>query len=191
MGEPTLYIKCGAICLDPYKKYNSVLKDLREQTRWVALFRCKDRDSFEDCLRENEVIPTREQRALARQQLAETKQAKLLLKTDRPPLIWCYTTMFICYGATEGLLIAVLGKHVVLLFLLAWHVATTHACLSLHFRRARRLAIAIAGKMDCDELIDELLSCSGEIAEQRQGAGYSVAALPGRTAATSCVPLDQ
>ena len=39
------------------QKYNSVLKDLREQTRWVALFHCKDRDSFEDCLRENDVIP--------------------------------------------------------------------------------------------------------------------------------------
>ena len=66
------------------QKYNSVLKDLREQTRWVALFHCKDRDSFEDCLRENDVIPTREQRALVRQQLAERKHAKLLLKTDQP-----------------------------------------------------------------------------------------------------------
>ena len=65
-------------------KYNSVLKDLREQTSWVALFHCKDRDSFEDCLRENDVIPTREQRALVRKQLAERKHAKLLLKTDQP-----------------------------------------------------------------------------------------------------------
>ena len=39
------------------QKYNSALKDLREQTRWVALFHCKDRDSFEDWLRENDVIP--------------------------------------------------------------------------------------------------------------------------------------
>ncbi|MCU7846332.1 MAG: hypothetical protein KZQ93_21055, partial [Candidatus Thiodiazotropha sp. (ex Monitilora ramsayi)] len=66
------------------QKYNSVLKDLREQTRWVCLFHCKDRDSFVDCLRENDVIPTREERALVRQQLAETKHAKLLLKTDQP-----------------------------------------------------------------------------------------------------------
>ena len=65
------------------KKYNSVLKDLREQTRWVCLFYCKDRASFEDCLRKNDVIPSREQRALVRQQLAETKHAKLLLKTDQ------------------------------------------------------------------------------------------------------------
>ena len=57
--------------------------DLREQTRWVCLFHCKDRDSFEDCLRANDVIPSREQRALVQQQLAETKHAKLLLKTDQ------------------------------------------------------------------------------------------------------------
>ena len=72
------------------QRYNSVLKDLREQTRWVCLFHCKDRDSFEDCLRENDVIPSREQRVLVRQQLAETKHAKLLLKTDQPV---CYTVL--------------------------------------------------------------------------------------------------
>ena len=66
------------------QKYNSILKDLREQTRSVCLFHCKDRDSFEDCLRENDVTPTREQRELVRQQLAETKHTKLLLKTDQP-----------------------------------------------------------------------------------------------------------
>ena len=66
------------------QKYNSVLKDLREQTRWVALFHAKDRDSFEECLRENDVIPSREERAAVRQLLTETKHAKLLLKTDQP-----------------------------------------------------------------------------------------------------------
>ena len=95
MGEPTLYIidDCSASTALTKKKdifsmlafsghhaqqsvwvltqkYNSVLKDLREQTRWVCLFHCKDRDSFEDCLRENDEIPSREQRALVRQQLA-------------------------------------------------------------------------------------------------------------------------
>ena len=59
------------------QKYNSVLKDLREQTRWVALFYCKDHDSFEECLRENDIISTREQRALVRLQLAETKHANV------------------------------------------------------------------------------------------------------------------
>ena len=66
------------------QKYNSVLQDLREQTRWVALFHCKDRDSFEDCLRENDVIPTREERLYVRKKLNETKHAKLLLKTGQP-----------------------------------------------------------------------------------------------------------
>ena len=109
MGEPTLYIinDCSASTVLTKKKdllpilafsgrpakqsvwvltqkYNSVLKDLREQTRWVCLLHCKDRDYFEDCLRDNDVIPSREQRALVRQQLAETKHAKLLLKTDQP-----------------------------------------------------------------------------------------------------------
>ena len=108
-GEPTLYIidDCSALRALKKKagmlseltfsgrhakqsvwvitqKYNSVLKDLREQTRWVALFHCKDRDSFQDCLRENDVIPTPEERGLVRQQLAETKHTKLLLKTDQP-----------------------------------------------------------------------------------------------------------
>ena len=38
------------------QKYNSVSKDLREQIKWLCLFFTKDRDSFEDCLRENSVI---------------------------------------------------------------------------------------------------------------------------------------
>ena len=107
MDEPTLYIidDCSALTALTKKKdmlsmlafsgrhaeqsvwvltqkYNSVLKDLHEQTHWVCLFHCKDCDSFKDCLRENDVIPLREQRALVKQQLAETKHAKLLLKTD-------------------------------------------------------------------------------------------------------------
>ena len=62
------------------------------------------------------------------------------------------------HEVTEGLLIAVLGANFVLLSFIAWHVVT--AC--LYFRRVRRLAIAIlTGKMDCDELIDGLLSAQG------------------------------
>ena len=91
MGEPTLYIIDDCFALTALKKkkdmlsilafsgrhaeqsvwvltqkYNSVVKDLREQTRWVSLFHCNDRDSFEDCLRENDMIPSRKQRALVR-----------------------------------------------------------------------------------------------------------------------------
>ena len=74
------------------QKYNSVLKDLREQTRWVCLFHCKDRDSFDEACRENDVIPTRKQRASVRQQLVE-KHAKLLLKTDQPAAYKLLTCM--------------------------------------------------------------------------------------------------
>ena len=77
------------------QKCNSVLKDLREQTRWVALFHAKDRDSFEDCLRENDVISTREQRASVRQKLAETKHAVLVLKINQP-LIWFVSQLLTC-----------------------------------------------------------------------------------------------
>ena len=66
------------------QKYNSVLTDLREQTKWVALFHCKDRDSFEECLKENDVIPTQQERNKVRKSLAETKHSKLILKTDQP-----------------------------------------------------------------------------------------------------------
>ena len=61
---------------------------------------------------------------------------------------------------TEGLLIVVLCANFVLLFFIAWHVATAR----LYFRQVHRLAIEIVRKMDFDELIDEMLSCSGETA---------------------------
>ena len=68
---------------------------------------------------------------------------------------------------TEGLLISVLSANFVLLFFIAWHVATAR----LYFRQVNRLAIALVRKMDCDELIDEMLSCSGETAEKQRYEG--------------------
>ena len=44
------------------QKYNPVSKDVREQIKWFCLFFTKDRDSFEDCLRENDVIPDKSKR---------------------------------------------------------------------------------------------------------------------------------
>ena len=35
---------------------------MREQIKWLCLFFTKDRDSFEDCLRENDVIPDKSER---------------------------------------------------------------------------------------------------------------------------------
>ena len=70
-----------------------------------------------------------------------------------------------------------LGANFVLLFFIAWHVAAAR----LYFRQVHRLAIAIVRKMDCDELIDEMLSCSGGTAEKQRYEG---------TAGDSLAPLD-
>ena len=67
----------------------------------------------------------------------------------------------------EGLLIAVLCANFVLLFFIALHVAIAR----LYFKQFHRLAIAIVRKMDCDELIDEMLSCSGGTAEKQRYKG--------------------
>ena len=69
-GEPTLYIidDCSAT---------------KALTKKKDMFHCKDRDSFDECLRENDVIPV-EERAAVRQKLSQTKHAKLVLKTDQP-----------------------------------------------------------------------------------------------------------
>ena len=66
------------------QKYNAVLKDFREQLKWIALFFCKDRDSFADCLRENDVIEDEAKRKSIREQLKNPKPTKLIMKTDQP-----------------------------------------------------------------------------------------------------------
>jgi hypothetical protein len=65
------------------QKYNSVLTDFREQIKWMALFYCKDRDSFDEALRENDVIP-QEKRKEMRSLLAKHKHSKLILITEQP-----------------------------------------------------------------------------------------------------------
>ena len=70
------------------QRYNSVLKDLREQTKWISIFYTKDRDSFESCLRENDVIPTLEERQRMQEELKKKKHRKLILKTDQPTDYW-------------------------------------------------------------------------------------------------------
>ncbi|VDI05338.1 Hypothetical predicted protein [Mytilus galloprovincialis] len=70
------------------QRYNSVLKDLREQTKWLCMFYTKDRDSFDNCLRENDVIPTLEERQRIKEELKKKKHRKLILKTDQPTDYW-------------------------------------------------------------------------------------------------------
>ena len=52
------------------QKYNSLYKDVREQIKWLCLFFTKDRDSVEDCLRENDVIPDKNERNKLNQSVA-------------------------------------------------------------------------------------------------------------------------
>jgi hypothetical protein len=66
------------------QKYNSILTDFREQIKWMALFYCKDRDSFSQALKENDVIPTQEARNTMRDKLAENKYSKLILIAEQP-----------------------------------------------------------------------------------------------------------
>ena len=86
---------------------------------------------------------------------------------------------------TEGLLVAVLGTHLVLLVFVAWQIAQCLRRVSLHIRRARRLVI---GEMDCDELIDELMSVADP---QGAGAGLAEGAPPAAApAATPDAPHE-
>ena len=70
------------------QRYLSVLKDLREQTKWLCMFYTKDRDSFENCLRENDVVPNAEERHRLKEDLKNIKHRKLILKTDQPTGYW-------------------------------------------------------------------------------------------------------
>ena len=70
------------------------------------------------------------------------------------------------YEVTEGLLIVVLGANFVLLFFYRLACCDNPTL----FRQVHRLAKAIC-KMDCDELIDEMLSCSEGTAEKQRYKG--------------------
>ena len=47
-----------------WQRYIAVLKDLREQAKRVCMFYTKDRDSFEHCLRENDVVHADERQTI-------------------------------------------------------------------------------------------------------------------------------
>ena len=66
------------------QKYNSISKDVRDQLKWLCIFFTKDRDSFEDCLRENDVIPDKNERDRLKHCLQDTPYSKLILKCYRP-----------------------------------------------------------------------------------------------------------
>jgi hypothetical protein len=66
------------------QKYNSILTDIRTQTKWVALFDFKDRDSFDEVLKANYVIHDPDEQKRMRFQLAKHKHSKLILITEQP-----------------------------------------------------------------------------------------------------------
>ena len=66
------------------QKYNSISKDVREQIKWLCLFFTKDRDSFEDCLRENDVVPDKNKRDRLKKCLQDRPHSKLIPKRYQP-----------------------------------------------------------------------------------------------------------
>ena len=66
------------------QKYNSISKDVREQTKWLCLFFMKDRDSFEDCLRENDVVLDKNERDRLKKCLQDRQYSKIIPKFYQP-----------------------------------------------------------------------------------------------------------
>jgi hypothetical protein len=66
------------------QKYNSILTDIRTQTKWIALFYCKDKDSFDEALKANYVIQDPDEQKRMRVQLEKHKHSKLILITEQP-----------------------------------------------------------------------------------------------------------
>ena len=58
------------------QKYNAILTDVRQQIKWL--------DSFEEALRENDVVTSLEERKEMRQLLSKYKHSKLILITEQP-----------------------------------------------------------------------------------------------------------
>ena len=66
------------------QKYNFISKDLRDQLKWLCLFFTKDRDSFEDCLRENDIVPDKNEKDRLKMCLQDKRYSKLILKCSQP-----------------------------------------------------------------------------------------------------------
>ena len=62
----------------------STSKDIREQLKWLWLFFIKDRDSFEDCLKENDIAPDENERNRLKKCLQNKLYSKLILKRYQP-----------------------------------------------------------------------------------------------------------
>ena len=78
------------------QKYNPVSKNIREQMRWLCLFFTKHRDSFEDCLRENDIIPDKSER----DRLKKCLQDRSTIFKTYSEMLSAYWLLFvvICYA---------------------------------------------------------------------------------------------
>ena len=71
---------------------------MREQIKWSCLFFTKDRDSFEDCLRENDVIPDKNERDRLKNVFKIGHIQSLSRNAINPLAIICYPASCIaCY----------------------------------------------------------------------------------------------
>ena len=65
------------------QKYNSINKSFRDNLSWLALFYCKDKDSFENTLDENNVVP-KNQRIKISNILCDRPHSAVVIKNDHP-----------------------------------------------------------------------------------------------------------
>jgi Poxvirus A32 protein len=68
------------------QKYNSVSKSFREQLSWLAIFYCKDKDSFKEALDENNAVE-QDKRAEIHSELKSACHKKLIIRND-PPVMY-------------------------------------------------------------------------------------------------------
>ena len=122
------------------QKYTSVLKGLREQTRWVC-FTAKTAIPSKTVCVKMKWSPHENSGCWCGSSLPRRSMLNSCWRLISLLVIQCLA-MLSNNEVTEGLLISVLGANFVLLCFVAWHVATAR----LYFRQVHRLAIAIVRK---------------------------------------------
>ena len=71
------------------QKYNSINKSFRDQLSWLAIFYCKDKDSFKNALNENNVVPENRIDYIC-DYLKNTQHSKLIIRNDHPIMYKCF-----------------------------------------------------------------------------------------------------
>ena len=65
------------------QKYNSINKSFRDQLCWIAMFYCKDKDSFRNALYENNAVPVDKINQI-NETLKIKDHSKLIIRNDHP-----------------------------------------------------------------------------------------------------------